>query len=109
MRITPLAVIAVLTAACGTSEPRMANGKAASGDVACSADQGDSARAVCIATQPEFPGSAHRTVSEVVRHGDTICVVTSPGEQTGTDGTARVKVVRDAVVERVVSDSIGCR
>lgn len=78
----------------------------------CSAAEGDSARAVCLATRLEFPDPAPRTVFEVARRGDTICVTTGPGQQPdGTvmvDGMARIKVLKGAVVERVESDSIGC-
>ena len=74
----------------------------------CSAASGDSARAVCLATRPEFPDTAARRVFEVVRRGDTICVHTGPGELR-TDDEARVLVVHGAVVETTRSDSIGCR
>jgi hypothetical protein len=74
----------------------------------CSAAAGDSARAVCLATRPEFPDAAVRSVLEVVRRGDTICVHTGPGELR-TDDEARVLVVRGVVVETTRSDSIGCR
>lgn len=74
----------------------------------CSAADGDSARAVCLAMRPEFPDAAARRVFEVVRRGDTICVHTGPGELR-TDDEARVLVVRGAVVETTRSDSTGCR
>ena len=75
----------------------------------CSAAGGDSARAVCLAARPEFPDSARRRVFEVVRRGDTICVVTGPGDAMTLDGMARTSVVRGEVVEKIEADSIGCR
>ncbi|HEX9939233.1 MAG TPA: hypothetical protein VGB15_18970 [Longimicrobium sp.] len=116
LRLLLLLVAAALSACGSGGDDRAAETEKAPGAVNlaqspgtdCSAAAGDSARAVCLATRPEFPDTAARRVFEVVRRGDTICVHTGPGELR-TDDEARVLVVRGAVVETTRSDSIGCR
>lgn len=76
---------------------------------ACDVKAGDSAYAVCWATRPDGAGDPPRRVVEIVRRSDTLCIITLPGVQRGTDGTRRTKVLYTAVVENIESDSIGCR
>ncbi|HET7462246.1 MAG TPA: hypothetical protein VFJ82_13400 [Longimicrobium sp.] len=130
MRPFLLVIPAALIAACGSGD-RARDGEAAQAPEAtapestvvqpgpapapptdCSSVAGDTARAVCLATQLDGPGAPLRHVFDVVRRGETICVHTGPDPARGTvstDGEARVSVVRGVVVANVESDSIGCR
>jgi hypothetical protein len=74
----------------------------------CDAKAGDSAYAVCWATRPDRVGGRPRRVYEVVRHADTVCVTTLPGDPRTPDGMRRTKVLFTAVVENLESDSVGC-
>ena len=108
-----LLLIAVFAlTACGPDEPAQTAQSSQPAQMAeaaepavreCLASAGDSAQAVCLARVPP------RTVFEVVRRGDTICVTTGPGDPAATDDMARTSVVHGVVVGDVHSDSIGCR
>ena len=76
---------------------------------ACDVKEGDSAYAVCWATQPDRAGEPPRRVFEIVRRADTLCITTLPGNPDVIDGMRRTKVLYTAVVENIESDSIGCR